>query len=281
MRTFRHPIVVLALAAILVLAGLRVWQNTRVVALRATDAARQAAAATATQTLYRAIGAANRRARFTRAEVESQFNGGRPIATRVGEGEGTDADGRPNGVTYAYDVGAIFDPTTFARVDVSFRDGLLSSWGASGGVPVPPSPMPPLWAEATAIHGRLVYDQAFAIIWVVGMLSLARDMDRDRRVGWLVALFVVAVAWAAAVATLSKWWLDRFRFFGDMEYWLWPPLALAANAFFLRETLRGPRDASRCASCGYDLTGNVSGVCPECGTRRRAATVGGAGGDRG
>ena len=24
--------------------------------------------------------------------------------------------------------------------------------------------------------------------------------------------------------------------------------------------------AGRCARCGYDLTGNVSGVCPECGT---------------
>ena len=23
----------------------------------------------------------------------------------------------------------------------------------------------------------------------------------------------------------------------------------------------------RCPHCGYDLTGNVSGVCPECGTR--------------
>ena len=28
-----------------------------------------------------------------------------------------------------------------------------------------------------------------------------------------------------------------------------------------------PRPASpQCAACGYDLTGNVSGICPECGT---------------
>ena len=26
------------------------------------------------------------------------------------------------------------------------------------------------------------------------------------------------------------------------------------------------RAAGRCTYCGYDLTGNVSGVCPECGT---------------
>ena len=24
-----------------------------------------------------------------------------------------------------------------------------------------------------------------------------------------------------------------------------------------------------CVACGYDLTGNVSGVCPECGTKSR------------
>ena len=44
---------------------------------------------------------------------------------------------------------------------------------------------------------------------------------------------------------------------------------------------RGYRDAvradwrkhGRCPACGYSLTGNVSGVCPECGTR-----VGGVGG---
>ena len=26
------------------------------------------------------------------------------------------------------------------------------------------------------------------------------------------------------------------------------------------------RRAGRCLHCGYDLTGNVSGICPECGT---------------
>lgn len=34
---------------------------------------------------------------------------------------------------------------------------------------------------------------------------------------------------------------------------------------------RGQREAARmgrgqCTACGYDLTGNVSGVCPECGS---------------
>jgi hypothetical protein len=27
------------------------------------------------------------------------------------------------------------------------------------------------------------------------------------------------------------------------------------------------QDSDHCANCGHDLTGNVSGVCPECGER--------------
>ena len=30
--------------------------------------------------------------------------------------------------------------------------------------------------------------------------------------------------------------------------------------------LNAKRDSSACIGCGYNLTGNVSGVCPECGT---------------
>ena len=33
-----------------------------------------------------------------------------------------------------------------------------------------------------------------------------------------------------------------------------------------------PRPKGRCRSCGYNLTGNVSGVCPECGTSTGALT---------
>jgi hypothetical protein len=28
--------------------------------------------------------------------------------------------------------------------------------------------------------------------------------------------------------------------------------------------------SGRCGNCGYDLTGNVTGVCPECGTKKPA-----------
>ena len=51
---------------------------------------------------------------------------------------------------------------------------------------------------------------------------------------------------------------------------LWLPLAVFSAypiAVLIRAPLRRKRRRKRglCLRCGYDLTGNVSGVCPECG----------------
>lgn len=53
---------------------------------------------------------------------------------------------------------------------------------------------------------------------------------------------------------------------------LWIPFALMAG--YATSTLvstalrrRRLRRVGKCVRCGYDLTGNVSGVCPECGTK--------------
>jgi hypothetical protein len=41
------------------------------------------------------------------------------------------------------------------------------------------------------------------------------------------------------------------------------PLGVAAILIARRKNFV---DSGQCRTCGYDLTGNVSGVCPECGT---------------
>ena len=62
--------------------------------------------------------------------------------------------------------------------------------------------------------------------------------------------------------------------FGRIPLWLaaLPVVALAAGGFYVlyardeAHRLRRERDRKGlCLHCGYDLTGNVSGVCPECG----------------
>lgn len=37
------------------------------------------------------------------------------------------------------------------------------------------------------------------------------------------------------------------------------------------EPVAGPFASIRCASCGYELAGNTTGTCPECGTRSQTA----------
>jgi hypothetical protein len=49
---------------------------------------------------------------------------------------------------------------------------------------------------------------------------------------------------------------------------LWPCFVLLAiwPGYALLRTIRGREsDSSLCCTCGYDLTGNTSGTCPECG----------------
>lgn len=47
---------------------------------------------------------------------------------------------------------------------------------------------------------------------------------------------------------------------------LWIPAATAGLAYMLLGRAR-PIRAGLCRKCDYDLTGNISGVCPECGRK--------------
>lgn len=50
-----------------------------------------------------------------------------------------------------------------------------------------------------------------------------------------------------------------------VPFWLMLVIVTGPSTFhFWRQRRRGV--AGHCASCGYDLTGNTSGACPECGT---------------
>jgi hypothetical protein len=64
-----------------------------------------------------------------------------------------------------------------------------------------------------------------------------------------------------------KWWIDiqRGRDGTMLHVPLWIPclmLAALSVALWWRDR---PMPPGRCFICGYDLTGNVSGTCPECG----------------
>lgn len=51
------------------------------------------------------------------------------------------------------------------------------------------------------------------------------------------------------------------------------PIALGRGIDRLRRRNRRPERERRCAKCGYDLTGNLSCICPECGSFDELNTV--------
>lgn len=57
------------------------------------------------------------------------------------------------------------------------------------------------------------------------------------------------------------WLIGSLIIGGAALGFLWLALSFRRQATRLRERLRN----GHCVSCGYDLTGNISGVCPECG----------------
>jgi hypothetical protein len=63
------------------------------------------------------------------------------------------------------------------------------------------------------------------------------------------------------------------KWYGETSTPLWVPalvfLGIAVAARLAPRFLRKPGFAGLCLACGYDLTGNASGVCPECGTPLR------------
>jgi hypothetical protein len=90
-------------------------------------------------------------------------------------------------------------------------------------------------------------------------------MRRNHKLLGLAAALMVA---AAAVV----WWQgapagDVLRGYAvGLPFYLAPTLAIIwIWAAVRRRRRRKAIESGRCPSCGYDLAGNVSGVCPECG----------------
>jgi hypothetical protein len=76
----------------------------------------------------------------------------------------------------------------------------------------------------------------------------------------------------ASAPVFAPWWVQRRQFSGRLpaRFWwripLWMPFAgSTALALWLWWRDR-PYPSGHCRTCGYNLAGNVSGVCPECGS---------------
>jgi hypothetical protein len=90
------------------------------------------------------------------------------------------------------------------------------------------------------------------------------------RAALLLPIFVLAADRASDIALPRR---DSLYFFTCLWTWaiipsLLIPLALGVcTAGFIRDEKKVKRASGHCVKCDYDLTGNVSGVCPECGCK--------------
>ncbi len=68
-------------------------------------------------------------------------------------------------------------------------------------------------------------------------------------------------------------WRQAFPGEWSLEIPLWVPLAVVIFAAVILG--RRPRVISRfsCTNCNYNLTGNVSGICPECGKEIKSVST--------
>ena len=93
--------------------------------------------------------------------------------------------------------------------------------------------------------------------------------------------------WYIRFSPNTGWYFDwppwRWRYYNDHIWcevvtpsWVGiPPTLLLALVLTLRAR-RHRRRINHCTACGYNLTGNVSGICPECGTPARSKADAGA-----
>jgi hypothetical protein len=131
--------------------------------------------------------------------------------------------------------------------------GALALWVASG------RSMLRMW---TSPHAQLVAED--------GSLDVYVDVQSARtRVEWILATRVSVALWERARWNM-RWQRPRMAAIDRRGgVYVSIPLWTAALAGFLLGACFVPK-ASRaidgCTRCAYNLTGNVSGSCPECGT---------------
>jgi hypothetical protein len=106
--------------------------------------------------------------------------------------------------------------------------------------------------------------------WLILAVLLVAGVPQAFRVPWHRAVlgavivsgvfFVFAFVMASIQEARVFWWTLRWWWWSRrMGRWVTRRDALLAEG--------------RCTSCAYDLTGNVSGVCPECGLGKASLLV--------
>lgn len=138
------------------------------------------------------------------------------------------------------------------------------------------------WGEAptTGASGRRTRCWIACVVPIILALATLRSFYRSQR-GWEFGIGAGGISvgweknswcppgWSACDNDLRVWlWIPGF--YSNDGGWgvcfpLCLPIFIITVARLVASSLRQPMVTTRC-SCGYDLAGNTTGTCPECGT---------------
>jgi hypothetical protein len=108
---------------------------------------------------------------------------------------------------------------------------------------------------------------AIAMGWTAIVSVLCFLMTRRFVTGVLLSLTLASVPILAAIAYKGPT-PERLTVLGLFLLAALLPTIVIGALFTVDRHDRKAADKTHCRNCGYDLTGNVSGICPECGVRR-------------
>ena len=238
--------------------GIRLWQNHQHhMAKKAREQKCVQIKQAADKTWVRLLGLHRQRPRLTRGQLVHLINDGKPFAV-------TSRGGKKDIVHWIDPLsGATFRLTFFSRDDQ--WSGLQSPQ-----LNYPPIPTPPPFDQLTEEIQRQ-FAGSFSLGWGTGAwlvaLALCIFWKQQRQV-LAEIMFALTLMCGTAWLTWPYYSLTiKGIFSNDMLFWAAIMLVISVGAIGAARRSVSPPPWPVCARCGYNLTGNVSGVCPECGER--------------
>jgi hypothetical protein len=245
---------ILALSAAML--AYRIWQTHHHEAADARYNAHVKVIEQSAQAAMRKMNDLANRGSLDRRQLEDALNGGQPFTnTRV---SGPLVEAKWN------------DPVSNRPFHFTFYNDALTGWGTTWGTVNYPPPPGPTRAEQTVEELRRWFaGSTFGVgpaLWIALLATaIASRRWRDVLLQLTLATAVLcAMAWLIHPNyPLNAWGIVR----NDSLFWAIVLLIASGIALAMaRLARRMPRPTTaRCPACDYDLTGNVSGVCPECG----------------
>lgn len=162
------------------------------------------------------------------------------------------------------------DPETKVAFLLEFYKGHWTSFRHFDRFPPPPSKPPPAGIDVLTEGWRRAFAGSFSLGWGTSgwllLLILFVIVARYRR-------FLSELMLALAILCTTAWIVSPHSSLtitglmsNDMLFWAVIMMLISTGAVALAYGRREEVLQSACTTCEYNLTGNTSGVCPECGT---------------